>query len=502
MANLMEWIRQYVPARGFPAEAPNGAEVAYNAWDNVSWWFNAPQGDVLNAVDSITPSQLYKSQPHLRTVVSFMGRNVGQLGLPVFERVDDSDRRSARDSTLAKLLARPNPGTTRYELINGTVADLALYEKCYWWISKDIDSPSGWAIVRVPVPWVTPHDENPWGFRTYTASFPGAKPITIQADNMLVFHGWSPDSLSAGVSPVEALKDLLLEQIEGVIYRKAVWKRGGKVSAVITRPAGHKWSDEARKQFSEAWRAKFTGSGSQVGGTPILEDGMTLNKVDFSAREQEFIEGTKLSLNTVASVYHINPTMIGLLDNANYSNVREFRKMLYGDTLGPVISMIEDRINTFLLPMLDMDTDRYYAEFNIQEKLQGNFEEQSSVMSSMVGAPIMTPNEGRARFNLPAIEGGDHLVVPLNVTEGGQASPTDSGSQNEDPLAEQPDQAPKAVPPAFLKRQRQSALARKSAGWQMWWDAERWDRELAQDMGISKEEAHALNEQTRKELEA
>jgi hypothetical protein len=38
----------------------------------------------------------------------------------------------------------------------------------------------------------------------------------------------------------------------------------------------------------------------------------------------------------------------------------------------------------------------------------------------------MTVNETRARNNLSAIEGGDSLITPMNVTEGGQASSRDS----------------------------------------------------------------------------
>ncbi|WP_241353697.1 hypothetical protein, partial [Escherichia coli] len=37
----------------------------------------------------------------------------------------------------------------------------------------------------------------------------------------------------------------------------------------------------------------------------------------------------------------------------------------------------------------------------------------------------------RAMRNLPAVEGGDELVVPMNVLTGGQASTTDSGTQNQ-----------------------------------------------------------------------
>jgi hypothetical protein len=101
--------------------------------------------------------------------------------------------------------------------------------------------------------------------------------------------------------------------------------------------------------------------------------------------------------------------------------------MLYGDTLGPILAALEDRQNAFLLPRLGEPTERY-VEFNIAEKLQGSFEEQAAVMSTLVGAPVFTPNEARSRFNLPAVEGGDQLIVPLNVTQGGQASPQDGGT--------------------------------------------------------------------------
>ena len=78
----------------------------------------------------------------------------------------------------------------------------------------------------------------------------------------------------------------------------------------------------------------------------------------------------------------------------------------------------------------------WYAEFNLATKLDGSFEEQAAVLSGMVGRPVMTADEARARLNLPAL-GGDagELVTPLNVLAGGQASPRDSGSQNQQPGA-------------------------------------------------------------------
>ena len=151
-----------------------------------------------------------------------------------------------------------------------------------------------------------------------------------------------------------------------------------------------------------------------------------------------------------------------------------------------------------------MDPSRFYAEFNIQEKLQGSFEEQAYAFQAAVGRPWMTANEARGRVNLPALDGdANGIVTPLNVVVGGQASPVDSGSQNRTPKAVAP--AGVEVDPAhlvtFQARQRAVCASRKGAGDPQWFDFDRWDAELAQDLGIDPSEAHAINEALRAQME-
>lgn len=453
----------------------------------------------------LSAAEMWRTQPYLRTVVTFLARNIAQLALHTYQRQGENDRQRLRDGGMAAALARPNRGTTAYELVYGLVADLALYDTAYWLLSPDPEQ----RISRLPVSWVTPKGGDALGPELYEVkSDDKGQAVRIPASEVLAFHGWHPSNLAAGASPVHALRELLAEQVQAARYREAVWRRGGKVGAVLTRPpAAPEWSDEARKRFKADWEARFTGDGPGVGGTPMLEDGMTLTRVDFNAHDMQFIEGSRLALNTVASVYHINPTMIGLLDNANYSNVREFRRMLYGDTLGPTLAMIEDRLNTFLVPLLDARPG-VYVEFNIEEKLQGNFEEQTAALQTSVGRPWMTANEARALRNMPAIDGGDELVTPLNVLVGGQASPTDSAPPA-DPTALPAAAAGtpehkaalfllkgkaarnhtdliNAVLSAFFDRQGKAVLSalggQKAKAAPGWWDGERWDRELANDL--------------------
>jgi len=465
--------------------------------------------DEYERILGLSAGEMWRTQPYLRTVVTFLARNIAQLGLQAFQRVDDVDRQRIHDG-VGEIVRRPNRATTTYELIYGLVADLALYDKAYWLMSDDPEQP----LSRLPVPWATAWGGDALGPAFYRVRVNDkGETVDIPADQVLAFHGWSPESLATGSSPIHALKELLAEQVQAARYREAVWQRGGKVGSVLTRPAGAPmWSDEARKQFKLDWESRYSGQGPGVGGTPLLEDGMSLSRVDFSAHEMEFIEGARLALNTVASVYHINPTMIGLLDNANYSNVREFRRMLYGDTLGPILAQIEDRLNAFLVPRFD-DRPDVYLEFNIEEKLQGSFEEQTQALQSSVGRPWMTANEARALRNMPAVPDGEGLVTPLNVLVGGQASPRDSAPAPQ-PIAasrggkgrlvllkaavtERQAEQVTAVLRRFFERQRSADKYGRGGDW----DEERWNRELADDLHrvalsvsgtLGKQEAMAL----------
>ncbi len=345
-------------------------------------------GPTVSEVLGMGPEDLFRTQPHLRTVITFVARNVAQLPLQVFERVSDTDRRRVTDDPVALLLKRPNPSTTTFELIQSTVSDLKLYDVAVWMIVPDSSARSGWAIWPIPPAWIgSTGGGTAWAPQWIEVLRPGSgsratlENIPGEPLQFLTFHGYRPGDPASWVSPVESLKEILAEQIQAWSYRQQVWARGGRVGTYITRPAdAPAWSPEARTKFQRDWSAKWTGpNGPRAGGTPIFEDGMKLDSVRFNAREEEWSEVAKLSLSTVAAVYHTSPTMVGVLDNANFSNVREFARMLYTDTLGPDLAMLEQRLNTFLVPQVSA-SDGVYVEFNIQAKLAGSFEEQAAVL--------------------------------------------------------------------------------------------------------------------------
>ncbi len=255
-----------------------------------SW--NAYAEQLGNVLGNQTSAQLWGTQPHLRTVVDFLARNTAQLGLHVFKRMPDGGRERADDTLAAQVLANVDGEMTTFDLVYALVGDHQLYDTAYWWLARSNDAPY-WKLVRVPVPWCLPDpaQSNAWTVNGYqvmvgkaTVDVPAAH-VSGGRGGIIRMGGYSPTHYWQGSPKVNALKATLQEQIEAARYRKQVWDRGGRVSAVIERPTdAEPWTDEARKQFREDWYAKFTGKGPHAGGTPILEDGMKLTRIDFNAR--------------------------------------------------------------------------------------------------------------------------------------------------------------------------------------------------------------------------
>ena len=451
----------------------------------------------------LSAGELFRTQANLRAVVSFLADNIADLPIKVYDRASDTDRPRITDSPAALLLKRPNDDQTTYELIRELVANLCLFDRAVLILAKDPKADSGWQIRLVPDTWLQTVNASGWAPGTFRVTYgrTGAS-YDLKPGEYIYFHGYNPANPWQACSPIESLRQSLFEQIEAGRYRRQVWMRGGRVNTYVVRPKDvQPWSPEAAKKWAEQFRTTWTGDGgTQAGGIPLLEDGMDIKTLQVSAKEAQWYESVQLTRSDVAAAYHLNPALIWHDQSQTYASAKDNARALYADALGPWLTYIAQRLNAFLLPAIG-EPEGHYVEFDVRRKLEGSFEERAQVIQSSVGAPWMTRNEARAMNNLPAIEGGDELIVPLNVLEGGLASPTDTARDNYNAapveVKELPDIELKGDPGAerekrfekvyadFFERQQRSVLSRipkKDAGEADWFDMIRWTKELADDL--------------------
>jgi len=399
-----------------------GNPVAPNSWIGTDW---------------SDPYQLFRTQRALRQVTGFLARNIASVGLHAFQETASGDReRLPAARALPRLLASPSPTSTQFDWLKMLVLDVCLFDR----YAAIIEVVAGRIQLRRVPPQMFDFersvDNSPRSLLVFDAD--RGQLVSVPLSEVLWLDGFpSPDN----TSPIAALVELLVEERESSRYRRQLWENGARFPGWVSRPAdAPNWrakpagveesgAERFRRQFRE-WES----GGKQAGRAPVLEDGMAYHELStgITPESAQQLETRKFSIAEVAAAYHIPPVIAGLIDSANYSNVSAYRNVLYADTLGPWFVEVAQAVNARLLPHpLVLGTSNAFVEFNVASKLQLSFDEQADIYSRSTGAPWMTRNEVRRRANLPALPGGDELVVPLNVLIGGQASPADSGSQNE-----------------------------------------------------------------------
>lgn len=465
--------------------------------------------DAPTQVLNYTAQRLYQSQDNLKAVVDYLANSIAQLPLNVYKRNGETDRERDRTSPAARLLWCPNEDQTEFEFIRALATEYFVYGTVFVWVFPDSNSKSGWQMRIIPSEWIiNTESQNAYSALSITVvAGRSGTAVKIPRTEFIQFKTYSPGNPGGHISPISGLRQTLEEQIQAGKFRKQLWSSSGRLNAQILRPANvEPWDDEQRKRFADAFRESWGAGGSKAGSIPILEDGMEIKPFSTSFKEAQWTESVKLSRESVAAAYRINPSLVWHSDAQTYASSYDNARALYAECLGPDLQMIQQRINSFLLPKVGAD-ENTYVEFDLSEKLKGDFEKRASILQSAVGGPWMTRNEARADNNLPPVEGGDELIVPLNVVEGGQASPQDTHMDEQKPMAIEGNAAPKMLKKseagrvrvkarstkeedekmadilkAFWKRQAAAVLPKIGANNPKWWNEERWNKELADDI--------------------
>lgn len=362
---------------------------------------------------------VWESQPSVRKVVSFMASTVAALPWRVY-RAEDGGRERLFNSPAETLVRRPARFTSSADLVTGLVLDWLLYgSACAVLVDEE--------IVRVPAPQLM-LSTDVFGRVNDVATVAGGETVSLSDLPVALMHGWDPDG-SGAVAPVRTLRALLAELSEAEGWRRRMWTDVPRVSAQVTRPKdAPRWSDEKRERFLQAM-ADFKSSTSG-GSIPVMEDGMKLE----SAPQVQPDLSSASSVRTltdieVAGFFGVPPELLGMRE-ANYGGYAALRRDLYTRVLGPLIGRIEDALNAEIVPALAGGDTSVYGVLDRTEAQDGTLLERVQALHSATGGPVMTRAEARERLDLPYLEGTEELIIPLNVIQGGQASPTDSGSQN------------------------------------------------------------------------
>ena len=371
---------------------------------------------------------MFARRDAFRTVAESIASAMAGVPLDLYHRDEKNGRSkvSEGDHVVADALDEPHPGTTQFRLLQAIHLDRILHDR---YAVMMLDTDEGLQLVRLPGRWISFAVD---GFRRVTDVVlrqpSNGRAIYIPIARVIFDVGYDPAPTGTETKGFPISRTLAASATElerGAAYRAALLAGGPKVPMYVARPKdAPKWEKGGREFFEQTFQGF---SAERAGQVPLLEDGMELKAAPQLVADSVEYKETRLAAQIeFAIAMHFPPELVGYR-TGNFSNIAALRELLYVDTLGSEFAAQRQAWNAGLRRGGYLQRGRDYIEENVAIRLMGNPELQASILQTQVGAPVRTVNEARRLLNLPPIEGGDELIVPLNVVKGGLASPTDTG---------------------------------------------------------------------------
>jgi HK97 family phage portal protein len=212
-----------------------------------------------------------------------------------------------------------------------------------------------------------------------------------------------------GVSPIAAARGVVDLALAESQHGVDTFRNGAKLLGVLKFPG--MLNPAQRDAIKQSWSSQY-GGGGNAGRTAILEGGVDFQTVSMSLEDAEWIAARQFSVEEVARLFRVPPTVIGDLRHGNYSNSVEMARQFATMTLRRHLVAWEQAISKQMLT--DEGRRIYFAEHQVEGLLRGDSTNRADFYDKGISAGWLLPSEARRLENLPVIEGIDD-AKPANV---------------------------------------------------------------------------------------
>ncbi|MBR0945959.1 phage portal protein [Bradyrhizobium liaoningense] len=350
--------------------------------------------------------------PTVAAAMRIRVETLGSCGLFLYRRGADDERSRADDHPMYRLLHdRPNPWTSSSALVMQLETDVIAEGAGYAYANR-----IGGRIIELirldPRKVVEKQDSVTMEpLYEYTSAVGGV--TRYRWDEILHIQG----SIQFGNHPSAPRLSAIRQGRQAIGLAMALEAHAARLLANGARPSGalstggKKLDDVAFERLKSSWKAGH--SGSNAGGTAILEDGVTFTPITFSSVDLEFNSMRIFQTVDIGRCLGVPPSMIFEMGRATWANSEEMAQAFLTFTLLGRCKLWQGAISRLLTAE---EQATLYPEFEVDSLVKADLAARYAAFTAACGGPFLTANEVRATDNRPGIEGGDKLRPPANAT--------------------------------------------------------------------------------------
>ncbi|KAI3350140.1 phage portal protein [Clostridium botulinum] len=359
--------------------------------------------------------------------------SISALPVYLYKREDDGSRQKVKDKRNKLLNLENSKHSTSYNMKKNLIMDFLFYGNGYLDINRDVKNEII-SLMHIPYKEVQLIDVNSINKRDaeYQYSYWGMTNEFHEVLNLV--RNPYRDQLK-GIGVLEE-GSMALEGATGLDeYSKNVINTGFNARGVIE---SEKIMSKPSRQSLTAMLKRFFSGGKNSGKILILDDGMKFKGLSLSPADMNLLQQKSFTVEDIARLLKMPSYMLGASGSSMvYSNVEQTQLMFLQMTIDPILRLIEDTFNKYLLTE-DEKESGFFFEFSTQNMLRTTPEKEILMYANAVKGSLLTVNEARRKMNWNYLKGMDRPIVmsgTCTINENGEvigvnSEPAKGGDDN------------------------------------------------------------------------
>lgn len=352
-----------------------------------------------------------RNVPAVYAAVTSFARAVSQC-YPSHKVIDDDGKHEIQTTSPAsRVLRSPNNYQTWPQFIYNTVAQMLFEGEALALIVRD----SRFAPVALHLmprgsfmPYIDPETQEIFYSIGSNPMLADSTDALVPARDVIHFRQYTPRHPLVGESPIKAAAlsigiNVALSQTQAAFFANMNRPSGVLSTEQTLNLEQMKRLREAFSEQSKAW-AK--------GGMPILANGLKFDQMSVNSVDAQLIEAQRMSIEDIARVYGVPLPVIGDLSHATLANTEQLINMWLSMSLGSLLENIERSFDK----AFNFDSSSY-TELDVAALLRTDFLGRIDGLVKATQGGLFTPNEARARENLPPVDFGDVPYMQQQMVE-------------------------------------------------------------------------------------
>ncbi|MEO4040342.1 phage portal protein [Hoeflea sp. CAU 1731] len=366
--------------------------------------------------------------PAVKACVELIATSIGTMPVKVFKRLPDGSKEVATDHPAYRLVHRTaNEYQSAGKLRQLLALDALLYGNGIAFPvrvdSRVID------MVRIDPRSVqiTPHQTTGAPIYTVYKDQQNRKVQGVYSARDII-HIAAPTSFDgiSGVSPVYLNREAIGLAITLEAHAARLFGNGAKPSGVLK--FARQLTSEAIDRIRTSWKAGH--SGSESGGTAILEEGADFQQLALSSVDAQFAEMRTAQGYEICRAFNMPPVMVGITDRATWGNAETQNRQYLKFCLRPWMAEFKSAYERQLLTEDEAET--HVIDFVTEDLEKADLAARAESYTKLRSAGVITGNDARRAENLPALPDGDTLASPYTTSNN---APVNDNSPDEEAQA-------------------------------------------------------------------